>query len=406
MATLTESTLEAMDNPGVKDVLILGGGFGGVKTALGLANASKYNVTLLSDQKYFRYYPMLYKTATGGNQKASTIDLSEIFAGKDINLATDTALELDREKKLVRTASGKTYSYDILVVALGSVTNYFGIKGLAENSFGIKTLPEAKRLRNHLHETIIDDGKPDVNYVIVGGGPTGVELAGSLPRYIRHIMKSHGLRDKKISVVLVEALPRLMPRMSEKYSTNIMKRLEKLGVKVMLNEKVLAETHDQLKMSGESLTSHTVIWTAGVAQNPYILDKRFSLDERGRVEVDDFLGAGENIFVLGDNSGTEFAGMAQTAIHDGKFISENLLREAAGNQPKRYKAKKPVYITPAGHFWAAVSWGNRDFFGFVGWALRSAADLVGYHDLLGWHKASKHWVADAETENICNVCSK
>ncbi len=406
VATLTESTLKAMDNPAVEDVLILGGGFGGVKTALGLANASKYNVTLLSDQKYFRYYPMLYKTATGGNQKASAIDLTEIFAGKDVNIATDTAISLDREKKQIKTASGKTYKYDILVVALGSITNYFGIKGLAENSFGIKTLPEAKRLRDHIHETIVDDGIPDVNYVVVGGGPTGVELAGSLPGYIKHIMKSHGLRDKKISVVLVEALPRLMPRMSEKYSSKIMRRLQKLGVKVMLDEKVLAETHDLLKMSGESLNSHTVIWTAGVAQNPFISANKFGLDERGKVEVDEFLGTGENIFVIGDNAGTEFAGMAQTAIHDGKFISENLMLRATGKQPKRYTPKQPVYITPAGPFWAAVSWGKRDFFGKVGWALRSAADLIGYHDLQGWRRASKHWIADAETEHICPTCSK
>lgn len=406
MATLTGSTLEAMDNPAVQNIVILGGGFGGIKTALGLANASKYNVTLISDQEYFRYYPMLYKTATGGNQKASAIDLSEIFKDKDINIVVDSAVSLDRESKKIKVQSGKTYPYDTLVVALGSVTNYFGIKGLAENSFGIKTLTEAKRLRDHIHETILDDGIPDINYVVIGGGPTGVELAGSLPKYIKHIMKSHGLKDRKISVVLIEALPRLMPRMSEKYSKNIMKRLKKLGVEVMLNEKVLAETSDQLSMSGKTLKSHTVIWTAGVAGNPFLAANKFSFDDRGKVEVDDLLEAGEDIFVIGDNAGTEFSGMAQTAIHDGKFVSNNLMLLAAGKQPKRYTPKKPVYITPAGPFWAAVSWGGRDFFGISGWILRSAADLVGYHDIQPWRKASKHWIADAETEHLCEVCSK
>ncbi len=406
VATLTESTVEAMNNPAIERVLILGAGFGGVKTALGLENASKYNVTLLSEQPYFRYYPMLYKTATGGNQKASTIDLSEIFSGKDINLVTDTAAVLDRENKKVKCLSGKSYPYDILVVSLGSVTNYFGIKGLAENSYGIKSLLEAKKLRDHLHESLLDDGKPDVNYIVVGGGPTGVELAGSLPGYIKHIMKCHGLKDRRVSVVLVEAMPRLMPRMSEKYSAKIMKRLSKLGVKVHLNQRVIAETHDQLKLSGELLSSHTVIWTAGVAQNPFLSNNKFSFDEHGKVEVDELLEAGDDIFVIGDNAGTQYSGMAQTALYDGKFLAKNLLLRTSGKSPKRYIAKKPIYITPAGPFWAAVSWGKRDFFGKTGWVLRSLADLVGYHDLQSWHIASKHWIADAETEHLCEVCSK
>jgi NADH:ubiquinone reductase (H+-translocating) len=405
MSTLTESTVETLDNPSLQKVLIVGGGFAGTKAALELANASKYDVTLLSDQDSFRYYPMLYKTATGGSQKASNIALSEILAGKDINLATDTAVELQREKKQVKCASGKTYSYDILVVALGSVTNFFGITGLEENAYGIKTLGEAQKLRNHLHEQLLDEGKPDINYVVIGGGPTGVELAGSLPAYIKHIMKRHKLRDRKVNVVLVEALPRLMPRMSEKYSNAISKRLKRLGVKLLLNEKVLAETHDKLKMSGESLASHTVIWTAGVAINPFIKANKFNLDEHGKVEVDEFLQAEEDVFVLGDNAGTEFSGMAQTALHDGKFVAKNLLRRASGESAERYKPKKPIYITPAGRRWAAVSWGKRDFFGIFGWVLRSAADLMGYHDLEAWGKASKHWVADIETEHTCKICS-
>lgn len=405
MSTLTELTVETLDNPGVQEVLIVGGGFGGVKTALELANASKYNVTLISDQPNFRYYPMLYKTATGGSQKASTIALAEIFEGKDINVVQDSAKTLDRTKKKVLGTSGKSYSYDILVVALGSVTNFFGIKGLQENSFGIKTLDEAKRLRDHIHEQLLDERKPDVNYVVIGGGPTGVELAGSLPKYIKHIMRKHKLRDRKVSVVLVEALPRLMPRMSERYSDGIAKRLKALGVKLMLNEKVLAETRDKLKMSGESLHSRTVVWTAGVAQNPFIADNKFGLDEHGKVEVDEFLGAGENIFVLGDNAGTPFSGMAQTALYDGKFVARNLLRRAAGQSSVRYSPKKPVYITPAGSFWAAVAWGGRDFFGRVGWVLRTAADLIGYHDLEPWWRASERWFADAEAENLCAVCS-
>ncbi|MGH8506874.1 MAG: FAD-dependent oxidoreductase, partial [Stenotrophobium sp.] len=111
-------------------VLVVGGGFAGIKTALELSANPNFDVTLLSDQENFRYYPTLYHTATGGRLSASQIALSEIFAGKDLNIVQDTAKTLDRQAKKLTGKSGKQYDYDYLVLALGVVTNYFGIKGL------------------------------------------------------------------------------------------------------------------------------------------------------------------------------------------------------------------------------------------------------------------------------------
>ena len=194
-----------------KKVLILGGGFGGIKTALELAGHPSYNVTLVSDQDNFRYYPQLYHTATGGSRYASEVPLQEIFAGKDVRIVKDSAKRLDRQAKTVEGAVGKKYKFDILVVALGVTTNFFGIRGLAQHAYGIKTLDEARRLRAHLHKLIADEGKPDLNYVVIGGGPTGVELAGALPAYLRFIMKRHGVTGKSLHIDLVEAQNRLMP---------------------------------------------------------------------------------------------------------------------------------------------------------------------------------------------------
>ena len=257
-----------------KKVLILGGGFGGIKAALELAGHPSFAVTLLSDQENFRYYPMLYRTATGGKQMASQIPLSEIFAGKDLQLAKDSALSLDRLAQKVGTGSGKTYNYDVLIVALGVVTNFFGIKGLSEYAYGIKTQEESRRFRNHLHKLLIEKQKPDIDYVVIGGGPTGVELAGALPGYIRHIMLRHNLEVRPIHVDLVEAQARLVPRMPVRYSKAIAKRLRKLGVSLHLNEKVLAETADELKVTGHSITSHSVVWTAGVTDHLFLKDNK------------------------------------------------------------------------------------------------------------------------------------
>src|SRR5579884_2343172 len=143
-------------------VLIVGGGFGGIKTALELANLPHISVTLLSDQADFRYYPTLYHAATGGKMTASSIPLSEIFKNKGVQIVKGTAKKLDREAKTIKTTAGDTYPYDLMVIALGVVTNYFGIKGLKEYSFGIKSQAESQQLRDHIHRQLIDEGKPDV----------------------------------------------------------------------------------------------------------------------------------------------------------------------------------------------------------------------------------------------------
>lgn len=385
-------------------VLILGGGFGGVKTALELAGQPHYDVTLLSDQPNFRYYPALFHAATGGDLKAASIPLGEIFASKNVKLIHDSAKTLDRENKEVHCLSKKSYNYDILVIALGSVTNYFGIKGLREYSYGLKTIEDARELRAHLHELICDTGKPDLNYIVIGGGPTGVELAGALPAYLKHVMKRHKLPQKNLHIDLVEAESRLMPRMSRHYSSAVRKRLQRLGIKIYTNQKVEAETAEGLMVGGHSIASHTVIWTAGVTEHPFLSANRFDFGEHGRVKVNELLQAEEDIYVIGDNAGTKYSGLAQTALYDGSFVSSNLKRIARGQRPKSYKPRKPVIIVPVGRRWAAVAWGKFEVYGWLGWTLRRVADLVGYHDLEPWWPAYKHWSAEDQPSDTCPIC--
>ncbi|HZP55886.1 MAG TPA: FAD-dependent oxidoreductase [Candidatus Saccharimonadales bacterium] len=385
-------------------VVVLGGGFGGIKTALELAGQDHYSVTLVSDREDFRFYPALYHAATGGSEHASSIPLKEIFADKEIRLVHDTVKVLNRDDKKIECLSGRNYNFDILVVALGVVTNYFGIKGLNKYSYGIKTLDEAQDLRDHLHKTILDERHPELNYVVIGGGPTGVELAGALPGYLKHIMKKHKIPKKPFHVDLVEAESRLMPRMSRHYSVALQKRLRRLGVKLYLNQKVEAETAEGLMLSDHSIKSHTVIWTAGVTNHPFLSANKFNLNERGKALVNELLQAEEDIYVIGDNADTPFSGMAQTALYDAIFIATNLKRLTSGKHPWPYKPHKPVYITPAGRNWAAVQWKNTEIYGLFGWLLRDIADLVAYHDLEPWWKASKHWLAENQTSHICRIC--
>ncbi len=387
-------------------VLILGGGFGGTKTALDLAKDNNFEVSLISDHTDFRYYPTLYRTATGGDSSASSIPLSEIFQDKNVKVIKDKAISIDRANNLVNCLSKNSYPYDILVIALGVVTNYFGIRGLEKFAYGIKSLDEAKKLRAHLHDLIADDKKPDLNYVIIGGGPTGVELAGALPDYLKEIMRSHGVPSKTVHIDIVEAAAHLVPRMNIGYSRAVEKRLKKLAVRLLLKRTVEAESAESLMVSGHSIKSHTVVWTAGVTNHPFLKANGFILNNHGKVVVDKYLQAEDNIYVIGDNADTPYSGMAQTALYDAVFVSKNIRRVHAGKQLHAYTPKRPVYVTPAGRKWAIVQWGPVRLSGRVGWWLRDIADFIAFHRFEPWWKASRHWVAEFETESECLVCKK
>jgi NADH dehydrogenase len=386
-------------------VLILGGGFGGVKAALELADDRHFDITLLSEEADFRYYPMLFHTATGGRRANSSIPLTQLFANKPVSLVKDTAVTLDRKAKTITTRDGQVCQYDTLVIGLGVVTNYFGISGLAEYSYSIKSQNEAELFKTHLHQQLTDERRPDLNYVIVGAGPTGIELAGALPGYLKYIMKNHAISPRKVHVDLIEAAPRLLPRMPKDVSRRVGRRLKKLGVKLYIGSAVQGQTADELTVDGKPIRSHTVIWTAGVTNHPFFADNHFVLMGRGKVGVDTYLQAEDNIFVIGDNANTPFSGMAQTALHDGEFVAKNFQRRAAGKQFKSYVAKQPVTVIPAGPHWAAVQGRHLRIQGFLGWAILEAAYIVGFHHLEPWPKAMRQFLSEFSTQDNCPICA-
>lgn len=387
-------------------MVIVGGGFGGIKTALELAGDSRFHITLITDHIDFRYYPTLYRTATGGSKRISSIPLSEIFAGKRVHLLNDKVVGLDRQARTVTTKIGHIVGYEALVLGLGVETNYFNIKGLSKLSYGIRTIQDAERLKVHLHKQLVADQRPDLNYVVVGGGPTGIELAGALPGYLKYIAKQHGMGGRAIHVDLVEAAPRLLPRMPKEVSRRVARQLRRTGVKLYLGTTVQAQTADALMVGNKPIRSHTVIWTAGVSNNPFFNDQKFQLAHNGKVRVDQYLQAETGIYIIGDNADTPYSGLAQTALYDGKFVAANLKRLASQQDAKPYVATKPVYVYPAGHKWAAVLWGHVRVYGRLGWILRSLADLVAYHDYEPWHLASKIWIAATEDEEPCSLCEQ
>ena len=394
--------------PHTQNVIIVGGGFGGVKTALELADDTSLNVTLISDKDHFVYYPALYSTATGGSHLQSFVPLSDIFRTvPNVTIIQDKIVGVDTHRKHIIGESKKHYEYDMVVFALGVVTSYFGIEGIEKYSYSIKSHDEVVRFKNHLHDELVQDKHLDKHYVIVGAGPTGVELAAGLASYLKLIARNHDVKRAKVRIKLVEAAPRVMPRMSEKASALIDKRLRSLGVDVMLNKKVESEDDDSIMISGKDIESKTVVWTAGVTNHPFFSEHAdvFELSKNGRVVVDEHMQAAPDVYVIGDNAFTPFSGLAQTALHDAQFVSQVIRARAHHRDLPKYHAVKPPVVVPVGKNWAILEWGPIRVTGWLGSWIRRAADMIGYHDILPIGQALGVWRAEYVTEEDCTFCN-
>ncbi len=383
-------------------VTIVGGGFGGVKAALELAENKQNQITLISDKPDFQYYPALYGTATGKSHLQSWVPLGNIFAGiTNIDVRIDTITALDPDEKQLMGGTGKVYEYNELILALGSVTTYFGIEGLDSYAYGIKSAEEIKKLKMHLAYEMSEEHKMEKDYVVIGAGPTGVELSAALGSYIERLRVHYKLPRRKVTIHLIEAAPRVLPRMSEATSRIVSKRLKKLGVKVETNKKVESATADTLMVSGKPIKSSTVIWTSGVANHPFYKAnaKHFVMAKNGKIEVDEYMRASKHIYVIGDNAATPYSGLAQTALHDALFVAGNLNRESRGDAPKKYKVVRPPVVVPVGEDWAVFEWHFIRLHGWIASLIRQAADVVGYNDILPLGQALGVWRAEKVMED-------
>ena len=290
----------------MKRVVIVGGGFAGVRSALQLVNHSDFTVTLISKQTYFEYHAALFRSATGRSPLEVAIPLADFFAkDKNITVVQDDIVQLQVEQQVVIGQDHAQYHYDELILALGSVPEYFGIPGLAELSFSVKTLNEALRLKRRLHEDLTA-GTVEKNYVVVGGGATGVELAGELVSYLQHIRQRHGIQDQ-FNVHLVESNDHVLPNLPKTFTQRIEERLTKLGVQLHLNRRVQSQSLTEVGLPDAAIRSHTVIWTAGMKNHPLFTQHSgvFQTGAGGKVQVNDYLESCPHVYVLGDSALTK-----------------------------------------------------------------------------------------------------
>lgn len=388
-----------------RKVVIVGGGFAGVKAARELAGDNRFRVALVSDREDFEYHAALYRSATGRSALQVAVPLVEILARTNIELLHDAVVAIDAKQKTVKTKNGKVLSYDDLLLAPGAVTAYFGISGLSEFSYNIKTIDEAMRLKDHLHKELTQGHKPDLHYVVVGAGPSGVELAGELVSYLRRLRKNHRSRTP-FHVDLVEAAPRILPTLPEHVSRRVAARLKQLGVTIYTSTAVKGETAQKLQLPHGNIDTHTVIWTAGLTNDPLFggHPNLFSTGKGGKVEVDEHLSAGDGIWVLGDSADTVKTGWAQTAVYDGAYVARNLKRAAAGQTLAAYNPPEPIGAIPVGPSWCAYSAGSTTVYGYRGWLLRRWSDLKLYRAVMPLPLALRSWWMGSKVEESCPDC--
>lgn len=383
------------------NITIVGGGFGGVKAARELLKDPRNHVTLITDKPDFQYYPSLYSVATGHAHVQAWLPLGVIFAGqKKIEVIIDTITAIDKPKQKLTGASGAVYEYQTLILALGNVTTYFGIEGLDKFAYGIKSYDEIRDLKDHIHQEFTQKDKRDKRYVIIGAGPTGVELAASFGDYLNEVYDHYGVTPN-YQIDVVEAVPRVLPKMSERVSKKVNRRLQKLGINVMTGKAVQRQQADTLMVAGEPIHTTTVIWTSGVANNPFYQQNAaaFEFSPNHRIVVNKHLKSSEHIYVIGDNAFTPYAGLAQVAVSDAIFVAKNIRRHQDHLPLKDYKPSMPAVVIPVGEGWAVFAWKKLVFTGWVASLIRRAADIIGYRDIAPWREAFSAWRAQAEPED-------
>ena len=319
---------------GDRKVLIIGAGFGGLRTARELSKTNGIHVTLIDRNPYQLFAPLLYQVATGGLSE-DDIAYSVRGAIPGVDFRRGDVVRIDTERKNIRLEDGAVLPFDELVLATGSTGTTFGVPGVAENALQMKTMGEAREIRNKLLNTYeeIENGhrpKEHLRVVVVGGGPTGVEVTGAVAELQRSMKREFPDLAKFASVTLVEAGPRLLPMFSEKSSAHALSELEDLGARVLVNAAVdrMYPTDVHLK-SGEVLNAGTIVWAAGVAAHEQWATLGLA-DRSFRLRVDSKLQLSDCVWIIGDAASLEgpdgrplpmIAPVAmQMGIHVGKQI--------------------------------------------------------------------------------------
>lgn len=378
-----------------KRIVIVGGGFAGLKLLRKLSGKG-FQIVMLDRNNFHQFQPLLYQVATAGLEpSAISFPLRKILQKeKNVHFRIARLFEIHHKKNEIETDIG-SLKYDFLVMAIGAATNFFGLKNIENNALSMKTASDAILIRNTILENFekalleTKDAKVHefLNVVLVGGGPTGVELAGALAEMKKYIFPKDypELNLDNMKIVLYEASANLLAGMSENASANALKYLRKLGVEVCLNTSVQDYDGRKLTISdGSSLYSKTVVWAAGVKANMVkgLSDEVFGKGNRILVNRFNGIEKYDNIYALGDlclmkteNYPNGHPQVAQVAIQQADLLSVNIIRQSIGKSLMQFKYADKGSMATIGRNLAVADLPFGKLKGFTAWILWSVVHL-------------------------------
>jgi len=382
-----------------KHVLVLGAGFGGL-TFCQTFNHPDTRITLVDRQNHHLFQPLLYQVATAGLSAPEIAQpIRSILSGRPrVTVLLDRVEDFDLAAKKV-VLERNTLAYDFLVLALGGVTSYFGHPDWEPFAPGLKSLDDALRIRRQVllafekAENTTDVSEHDrlMTIVVVGGGPTGVELAGAFAELARHVLKSDFRRidPTQARIVLIEAGPRLLAHLPSKLSESAQRQLEKLGVQVRTGTKVKAITRGRVELeNGQAIEAENIIWGAGVSASPLTQKLGVELDRAGRVKVnpDLSLPGHPEVFAIGDmalvldQEGKPVPGVSPAAMQMAKHVARIIRDELS---PGRQQAARPSFkywdkgtMATIGRSAAVAKIKSLEFNGFLAWVVWLFVHLI------------------------------
>ncbi len=403
-------------------ILILGGGFGGIRTALNLERflGGHVEITLIDQNSYHLFVPALYEVASayGSNhdpfamalRKSIAIPFSQIFEGKKINFVQASVRHIDLRGQIVTTASDHAFSYDYLVLALGSQTADFGIPGVYEYACQFKTIEDGlmvnQKIKTLFHQAASAGHTLPLKVFICGAGFTGIELAGELALLARKISRHLKLPSRALHIYMFEAASTILPLISDRERAMIRNRLTRLGVIVMENATIESVGDGEVKLkNGQMMKGDLVIWTAGIQANKLLQSvEGLELTPRGKIITGEHLHLSnyKNMFAVGDNiefidhkTQKPIPALAYLAVDHGNIVAQNIQRSINGNELKIHKPFYDLWIAPVGGTWAVAHlWWGICVSGFLGWVVRELSDLRYFLSILPFGKALKLFFYD------------
>ncbi|MGY1519176.1 NAD(P)/FAD-dependent oxidoreductase [Luteimonas sp. A482] len=399
--------------PTLPHVVIVGGGFAGLWAARAL-KAAPVCITLVDRGNHHLFQPLLYQVATAGLSAPDiAAPLRQILRRqKNVVVRMATVVGVDADGKRVGLADGSDIGFDYLLLASGATHAYFGNDHWAEHAPGLKTLDDALDLRRKLllaferAESATDPAERDawLSFAIVGGGPTGVELAGTLAEIARHTLQGEfrNIDPARARVRLVEAGPRVLSSFPEDLSQRAREQLERLGVEVLTGDPVEEITAEGYRVGGRFVPARTVVWAAGVAASPLARCLGVPLDRAGRVHVEPDLSipGHPDIFAAGDLASLERAdgrpvpGVAPAAKQMGRHVAKMIRARLQHGQSVPFRYRDAGNLATIGRMAAVVDLGAVRFSGILAWwfwLLAHLFFLVGFRNrsvvLLNWSVA-------------------